>query len=126
MLRRVIWLLIGFPLALLLISLAVANRHAVRLVLDPFRPDAPALSLAAPFFVYLIAAMTLGVFIGGSAVWLGQSRWRRTARVRTADASRWQAEADRLARERDAQAAMPGGSKDDLTSGRRLLAVGRR
>jgi hypothetical protein len=35
------------------------------------------------------------------AMWLTQSRWRRSARRRAADASRWQAEATRLTRERD-------------------------
>ena len=38
MLRRFVWLLVAFPVAVLLLTLAVANRHGVRLVLDPFRP----------------------------------------------------------------------------------------
>ena len=103
MLRRIIWLLIAFPAALLLVTLAVVNRHAVRLILDPFRPEAPVLSLVLPFYAYLLGTLLLGVVLGGTAVWLSQGRWRRTARVHGKAAVRWRAEADRLTRERDAQ-----------------------
>lgn len=103
MLRRILWLLIAFPAAALLITLAVANRHPVRLVLDPFRPEAPVLSLVLPFYGYLFGALLVGILLGGAATWLSQGRWRRTARQRTSEAKRWQAEADRLMRERDAE-----------------------
>ena len=102
MLQRIITVLIAFPLAALLITLAVANRHDVRLVLDPFRPEQPAISVVLPFYAFLFGVLALGILAGGMAVWMSQGRWRRTARLRTQDARRWQAEADRLARERDA------------------------
>ena len=101
MLRRIIWFVIAFPVAVLLVTLAVANRHGVRLVLDPFRPADPAISLVLPFYAYLFGALVLGVVIGGLATWMTQARWRRSARYRAAEAHRWQAEADRLSRERD-------------------------
>jgi len=100
-LKRIIWLVLAFPAAVLLITLAVSNRHAVRLVLDPFRPEAPVLSLVLPFYAYLFGALLLGVVLGGAATWISQGRWRRTARLSSADARRWHAEADRLTRERD-------------------------
>jgi uncharacterized integral membrane protein len=100
-LRRIIGLLIAFPAALLLVTLAVANRHSVKLVLDPFRPETPVISLQLPFYVYLLGALIVGVVLGGMATWASQGRWRKTARQRTQDAMRWQAEADRLTRERD-------------------------
>lgn len=103
MLKRITLLLISFPVALLLITLAIANRHDVRLVLDPFRPEAPVLSLELPFFYYLFGALLIGVIAGGAAVWLNQSHWRQAARHRTQEARRWHAEADRLTRERDAE-----------------------
>ena len=103
MLRRILGLLIAFPAALLLITLAVANRHSVKMVLDPFRPDAPVLSMQLPFYVYLLGALVTGVVLGGMAAWAGQGRWRKTARQLTQDAMRWQAEADRLTRERDSR-----------------------
>ena len=117
MLKRILWLLTAFPAAALLITLAVANRHPVRLVLDPFRPEAPVVSLVMPFYGYLFGALLIGILLGGAATWFSQSRWRRTARVRTSEAKRWQSEADRLIRERDAELArtksLPAPAKRD-------------
>jgi uncharacterized integral membrane protein len=104
-LRRILWFPIALLSAVLLVTLAVANRRPALLVLDPFKPEAPVLYLELPLYVYLLAALILGVVLGGAAVWFGQGRWRKTARLKTQDAMRWQAEADRLARERDAQVA---------------------
>ena len=101
MFRRIVSLLVAFPLGIVIVTLAVANRHQVRLVLDPFKPETPALSLELPFYMYLIGALVLGVILGGVATWMGQSRWRRTARVQGQKAARYQAEADRLTRERE-------------------------
>ncbi len=101
MLKRIFSLLVAFPVALFLITLAVVNRHQVRLVLDPFTPETPVISMVLPFYAYLFGALTLGVVAGGVAVWLNQGRWRYVARLRTQEAKRWQAEADRLMRERE-------------------------
>lgn len=105
MLRRIAWILIAFPAAVLLVTLAIANRHTVQLVLDPFRPDDPVLSLMLPFYAYLFGALLIGVVLGGLATWMTQGHWRRSARVKTHEARRWHAEADRLTRERDAMVA---------------------
>lgn len=107
--RRIFWLLIVIPVAVVLVTLAVANRHEVRLVLDPFRPDTPVVSLVLPFYGYLFVAMLIGVIVGGVAMWASQGRWRKSARLKAKEAARWHAEADRLTRERDAQAA--GGAR---------------
>ncbi|MBN9248517.1 MAG: LapA family protein [Hyphomicrobium sp.] len=104
MFRRILALLIGFPLGIILVAIAVSNRQPVDLILDPFRPETPALSVELPFYIYLMAALVLGVILGGVATWMGQSRWRQTARSQGRRAARWQAEADRLAREREAAA----------------------
>ena len=101
MLRRILTYLIVVPLAVVLIALGVVNAHYVELVLDPFRPDAPAFALSLPFYVYLFASIVVGIVIGGWVTWRSQAHWRREARRKSADAQRWQAEADRLARERD-------------------------
>lgn len=101
MLKRLLWLVVALPIAVVLVSLAVANRDPVRLVLDPFRPEAPALSIALPLYAYLLGALICGVALGGLATWTTQGRWRKTARAKSQDAMRWQTEADRLARERD-------------------------
>jgi uncharacterized integral membrane protein len=116
MLRRFVWVLVAFPVAVLLLTLAVANRHGVRLVLDPFRSDEPVLFLVLPFYAYLFGVLLIGIVIGGLAMWVTQAGWRRTARRRAAEAQRWHAEADRLTRERQAQVA---------TAGRQLAPINR-
>jgi uncharacterized integral membrane protein len=105
MLRRILSLLVAFPLGAALVAIAVSNRHPVQLILDPFRPETPALSVELPFYAYLLGALVTGVVLGGIATWVGQSRWRRTARTQGQRAARFQAEADRLSRERDIDAA---------------------
>ena len=121
MLNRIVTLVVAFPVAILLVAVAVINRHEVRMVLDPFKPQAPSLAVELPFYFYLFGALFLGVIVGGVAVWLGQGRWRRTARVRAQEGRRWQSEADRLAQERDAEVARSGG-----TGAGKTLALGHR
>lgn len=115
MLRRLVSLLIAFPLGIALVAIALSNRHGVNLVLDPFNPETPALSVTLPFYAYLIGALVVGVILGGLATWLGQSRWRRTARVQGQRAQRFEAEADRLTREREA----------DVSRSKQLALAGR-
>ena len=105
MLRRILALFVAFPIGAILIAIAVSNRQPVALILDPFKPDNPALSIELPFYLYLLGALVVGVVLGGIATWMGQSRWRQTARAQGQRAARWQAEADRLARERETSAA---------------------
>ena len=105
MLKRIAWILVAFPAAVILVTLAIVNRHDVRLVLDPFRPEAPVLSLVLPFYAYLFGALVAGVVLGGIATWITQRHWRRSARVKSNEARRWHAEADRLSRERDSHVA---------------------
>jgi uncharacterized integral membrane protein len=99
-LRKLITALIGFPVAVVLVAIAVTNRHQVKLALDPFSAE-PLIALELPFYVYLIASLILGVILGGVATWLSQGRMRRHARVHMVEARRWRLEADRLSRERD-------------------------
>jgi len=100
-LKRVLTMLAAVPAAVVLVALAVSNRKPVELVLDPFRPEDPAISVQLPLYAVIFGALLAGVALGGFVSWLGQSKWRRTARMRAQDAMRWQAEADRLTRERD-------------------------
>ncbi|MGI9387944.1 MAG: hypothetical protein ACR2OX_10985, partial [Methyloligellaceae bacterium] len=61
MIKKLIWWFILFPVSVLFVVLAVANRHSVTLVLDPFSPKTPALAVDLPFFVYLFAALLTGL-----------------------------------------------------------------
>lgn len=88
--------LVLVPVAIVLVALAVANRDPVTLSLDPFSRAEPALSVQAPLFWFLFAAVAFGVFIGGLASWARQGKWRKEARVKRREADRWHEEADRL------------------------------
>ena len=65
MIKRIIAVVVLVPLAVIIIALSVANRHSVSLTLDPFHPGNPALSYSAPLFVWLFAALFLGLIVGG-------------------------------------------------------------
>lgn len=120
MLKRALMMLAAVPVAIVLVALAVSNRKPVELILDPFRPEDPALAVALPLYVMIFGALLAGVALGGFVSWLGQGKWRRTARMRAQDAMRWQAEADRLTRERDERhAAGPAGATRALALSRR-------
>ena len=84
------------PMALLVVLFAVANRQVVRLSLDPVSRDAPLYGFDAPLFAVVIAAVAIGVIIGGCASWLAQGKHRKARRVLGKEAERLRAEADTL------------------------------
>ena len=84
-LRRIVSTLIVVPLALAIIAFAVANRQSVTVSFDPFSTASPAYAATVPLFVLIFVLLILGVLIGGAAAWIGQAKWRRTARRLDAD-----------------------------------------
>jgi uncharacterized integral membrane protein len=80
MVRRIISTLILVPLAVVIIAFAVANRQWVTVSFDPFSSTSPAYAATLPLFAFIFVALILGVVIGGAVVWIGQAKWRRTAR----------------------------------------------
>jgi uncharacterized integral membrane protein len=93
-LRAFILILLGAAI----VAIAVANRHGTRLVLDPFINREVAASVEAPLFVYLFAALIVGVVLGASVMWIMQGKWRHTARRERREASIWRREAENLKR----------------------------
>jgi len=89
MIRRLISIFILIPLAIVLIALAVANRGAAPLHFDVFNPQNPALTIDAPMFVWLFAAVAIGVIAGGAGAWIAQGKHRKRER-------RYKKEADSL------------------------------
>ena len=81
MLNRVVLVVIVVPIAVILIALAVANRHMTAFTLDPFNPGNSALTLQLPLFVMLFLTLIVGMIIGSLATWLRQGRYRKEARV---------------------------------------------
>lgn len=79
--KKLIKAIFLLPLAFVLIVFAIANRHLVKVSLDPLgSPDQTALSLQAPLFVVLIGAAMVGVVAGGIVTWVSQARFRKLAR----------------------------------------------
>ncbi len=107
MLRKIFNVLVILPLAILFVVFAVANRHIVTLSFDPFNSSDPALGVALPLFVVIIAVAMFGVIAGGVATWFGQRHWRRAARLHESEARHAHAE---LAAQRErAQAVLARG-----------------
>jgi uncharacterized integral membrane protein len=82
MANRVLLVLVLIPLAVVMIALAVANRGSTAFTADPFKPGNPALTFSAPLFIWLFAALALGMIIGSMVTWFKQGRYRKQARQR--------------------------------------------
>lgn len=80
MFRRIVTTVIVVPLAAIIIAFAVANRQSVTVSFDPFSATNPAYAATLPLFILIFVLVILGVIVGGTAAWLRQARWRRTAR----------------------------------------------
>ncbi|KQZ14583.1 MULTISPECIES: hypothetical protein [unclassified Mesorhizobium] len=86
MFNRFLLIVVFVPLAVILIALAVANRELVAFTIDPFNPGNPALTVTLPLFIFLFAAIALGMVIGSMATWIRQGRYRKLARQRGVEA----------------------------------------
>ena len=95
MLKRLVFVVIVLPIALVLLALSVANRQDVVLNLNPFTPDFPDHQVSAPLFWFLFATFALGLIVGSLATWAKQSRYRRRARQREAEVEEWRFKADK-------------------------------
>jgi uncharacterized integral membrane protein len=80
LLKRIVAAVVLAPLAVIIIAFAVANRENVTISFDPFAAAAPAASVTLPLFALVILLLIIGVLVGGLASWLGQGKWRETAR----------------------------------------------
>jgi uncharacterized integral membrane protein len=96
MIRKTIAALVLIPLAIIIVLLAVANRQAVTISLDPFMSEPRVLAVSQPLFIVILFTLIAGVVIGGMASWLRQSKWRRTARRAQAEARALRGEAEAL------------------------------
>lgn len=92
------WIILALVVVLPIVTLSVMNRQNVRLNLDPFTGENPAIYIEWPFFVYLFIALFIGILIGGIGSWIRQGKWRKSARVRASEAREWRAKADRASR----------------------------
>lgn len=92
--KKLLWLLVAVPVAVILVVFSVANRAPVTMSLDPFSADAPAISATLPFFVFLFAALLAGMVLGSLATWWSQGQHRKAARQGRSEAAKWRQEAE--------------------------------
>lgn len=86
------------PVVVVVLAIALANRHLVTVALDPFAvaEGRPGPQIAAPLYLVLLLSVMVGIIIGGVATWIEQGKHRRAARRATAEARRLTAESARL------------------------------
>ena len=94
--RRFLTLFVLFPVAIVVVVLSVANRGSVAFSLDPIGAGSTGWTVSAPLYVFLFAALAVGILIGGVATWIRQGRWRQAARAERANADRLRRETERL------------------------------
>lgn len=95
--RNFLKLLVLAPIAVIFLSFDMANRQNVVVSFDPFNSgDAASPQIVVPLFVVLIAAIMLGVLLGGVATWLGQGRFRKAARDANAKVEKLRGENESL------------------------------
>jgi uncharacterized integral membrane protein len=104
--------LILAPIALLIVLFSVANRGPVRISFDPISRDAPALAYDIPLFAVVLAALALGVLIGGLASWLTQGKHRKAARRNRREVETLREQTQAL------RSAVPDSALPALTNGR--------
>jgi uncharacterized integral membrane protein len=97
MIRKLASALLLGTVAVLLISLAVANRRTVTVALDPFDEADPALAFSLPLYQLMFLLLIGGAVIGGCAAWLRQSKWRQRARRAEAEAGALRSRSDNRA-----------------------------
>lgn len=85
--RKLTNLFILIPLAIVLIFLSVANRQSVTFSLDPTNIETPAIAFTLPFFVFLFAAVFVGMFLGSTLTWLKQGKHRKALREKSYEAN---------------------------------------
>ena len=99
--RKILFWIVGIPVAAAAILLSVANRHIVVFSLDPSAAQPPFMSFELPLYLLLFAALICGILLGGMFAWLGQNRWRRRARSSQFKLGVLQREADEHKRKTD-------------------------
>lgn len=104
--------LVLVPVALAIVLFAVANRAPVRVSFDPISRDAPVFAFDIPLFAVVLAALAIGVLIGGFASWLAQGKHRKAARRNRREVETLRSETQML------RSAVPDSALPALTNGR--------
>lgn len=104
--------LVLVPIALAIVLFSVANRAPVRVSLDPISRDAPVLAYDLPLFAVVLAAIAVGVLVGGLASWVAQGKHRKAARRSRREVETLRSQTQAL------RSAVPDSALPALTNGR--------
>jgi uncharacterized integral membrane protein len=99
MLQRILRWTIGLPIAIIVVSFAIANRQSTKISFDPFSKDAPFAAIDMPLWVLFFCGVFFGLIAGWIACWFAQGKWRRSARDARKELVQTQAEASQLRRD---------------------------
>ena len=88
---KLLWWIILLPVIAIVATFAVANRAPVGINLDPLP-----LIFDIPLYAALMAAVLIGLLIGGSATWIAGGHWRRETRRLRKDKKSLESEIDGL------------------------------
>ena len=99
MLQRILRWTIGLPIAIIVVSFAIANRQWITVSFDPFSKDAPFAVIDLPLWALFFCGVFFGLIAGWIACWFAQSKWRRSAKDTRKDLVRTQAESSQLRRD---------------------------
>jgi uncharacterized integral membrane protein len=99
MLQRILRWTIGLPIAIIVVSFAIANRQWITVSFDPFSRDAPFAAMDMPLWVLFVCGAFFGLIAGWIACWIAQGKWRRAAKDTRRELARTQSEASELRRE---------------------------
>ena len=99
MMQRILRWTIGLPIAVIVVSFAVANRQWITVSFDPFSKDAPFAAIDVPLWALFFCGVFFGLIAGWIACWFAQSKWRRSAKDTRKELVRSQAESSQLRRE---------------------------
>jgi uncharacterized membrane protein YciS (DUF1049 family) len=99
MLQRILRWTIGLPIAIVVVSFAIANRQWITVSFDPFSRDAPFAAMGMPLWALFFFGAFFGLIAGWIACWAAQSKWRRSAKETRKELARAQQESSQLRRE---------------------------
>jgi uncharacterized membrane protein YciS (DUF1049 family) len=80
MLQRILRWIVGLPIALVVVSFAVANRNWITVSFDPFSREAPFAAIDVPLWALFFCGVFFGLIAGWIACWIAQGKWRRSAK----------------------------------------------
>jgi len=79
-LKRLRTWFVTLPVIAVVSLLAIANRQVVTFSFDPFSSSSPFLAIEAPFFIFILISVFLGIVIGGGSAWFAGGQLRAKTR----------------------------------------------